>query len=44
MGRTIFMAEALVERRLAAVVAAGVAGYCRLVGIDEQGAHASLKI
>ena len=33
-----FMAEARVERRLAAILAADVAAYSRLMGIDEEGA------
>jgi len=37
------MAEPRVERRLAAILAADVAGYSRLMGIDEQGTHAALK-
>ena len=37
------MAEARVERRLAAVLAADVAGYSRLMGIDEEGTLAALK-
>jgi adenylate cyclase len=37
------MAEARVERRLAAILAADVAGYSRLVGIDEEGTLAALK-
>ena len=37
------MAEARVERRLAAILAADVAGYSRLMGIDEHGTHAALK-
>src|SRR5438270_3827028 len=32
-----------VERRLAAILAADVAGACRLIGIDEEGALAQLK-
>src|SRR5258707_5030630 len=32
-----------VERRLAAILAADVAGSCRLIGIDEEGAVAQLK-
>src|SRR6202023_1956334 len=32
-----------VERRLAAILAADVAGSCRLIGIDEEGALARLK-
>ena len=32
-----------VERRLAAVLAADIAGYSRLVGVDEEGAlHGSI--
>jgi adenylate cyclase len=37
------MAEARVERRLAAIIAADVAGYSRLMGIDEEGTLAALK-
>jgi adenylate cyclase len=37
------MAEAHVERRLAAVLAADVAGYSQLMGIDEEGTLAALK-
>ena len=32
-----------VERRLAAILAADVAGYSRLMGIDEEGTLARLK-
>src|ERR1700755_676501 len=32
-----------VERRLAAILAADVAGYSRLMGVDEEGTHESLK-
>jgi TolB-like protein/class 3 adenylate cyclase len=32
-----------VERRLVAILAADVAGFCRLIGIDEEGALARLK-
>jgi TolB-like protein/class 3 adenylate cyclase len=32
-----------VERRLVAILAADVAGFCRLIGIDEEGALAQLK-
>jgi TolB-like protein/class 3 adenylate cyclase len=39
----IFMAEARVERRLAAILAADVAGYSRLMSIDEEGTLAALK-
>src|SRR5450631_1978467 len=37
------MAEVRVERRLAAILAADVAGYSRLMGIDEEGTLAALK-
>jgi adenylate cyclase len=37
------MAEARTERRLAAILAADVAGYSRLMGIDEEGTLATLK-
>src|SRR5882672_1781819 len=37
------MAEDRVERRLAAILAADVAGYSRLMGIDEEGTLAALK-
>ena len=37
------MAEARVERRLAAILSADVAGYSRLTGVDEEGTHATLK-
>src|SRR5450830_936912 len=37
------MAKARVERRLAAILAADVAGYSRLMGIDEEGTLAALK-
>jgi class 3 adenylate cyclase len=37
------MAEARVERRLAAILAADVAGYSRLMGADEEGSLAALK-
>ena len=36
------MAEERVERRLAAILAADVAGYSRLMGADEEGTHAAL--
>jgi adenylate cyclase len=32
-----------VERRLAAILAADVAGYSRLTGLDEEGTHAQLR-
>jgi class 3 adenylate cyclase len=38
------MAEEHVDRRLAAIFAADVAGYSRLMGRDEEGTHAALKI
>ena len=37
------MSEQRVERRLAAVLAADVAGYSRLMGEDEEGTLAALK-
>src|SRR5260221_13705313 len=37
------MSEERVERRLAAVLAADVAGYSRLMGADEEGTLARLK-
>jgi adenylate cyclase len=37
------MAEARVERRLAAILAADVAGYSRLMGADEVGTLAALR-
>src|SRR6516165_752348 len=37
------MAEARVERRLAAILAADIAGYSRLMGTDEVGTLAALK-
>jgi adenylate cyclase len=33
-----------VERRLAAILAADVAGYSRLMGADEEGTHARMKV
>jgi len=39
----ILLADERVERRLAAVLAADVAGYSRLMGIDEEGTLARLK-
>jgi len=38
------MAEARVERRLAAILAADVAGYSRMMGQDEAGTLAALKM
>src|SRR5271167_1294300 len=37
------MAEARIERRLAAILAADVAGYSRLMAVDEEGTLAALK-
>ncbi|MBV8132059.1 MAG: winged helix-turn-helix domain-containing protein, partial [Alphaproteobacteria bacterium] len=37
------MATERVERRLAAILAADVAGYSRLMGVDEEGTHERLK-
>jgi adenylate cyclase len=37
------MAEKRVERRLAAILAADVASYSRLMGVDEEGTLATLK-
>src|SRR5205807_5333670 len=43
VGRSLAMATGCVERRLAAVLAADVAGYSRLMGADEVGTLAVLK-
>ena len=37
------MAEARTERRLAAILAADVAGYSRLIGADEEGTLGALR-
>jgi class 3 adenylate cyclase len=37
------MTKARIERWLAAILAADVAGYSRLIGIDEEGTLAALK-
>jgi adenylate cyclase len=37
------MAEKRIERRLAAILAADVAGYSRLMGIAEERTHEALK-
>ena len=37
------MAEERLDRRLAAIIAGDVAGYSRLMGIDEEGTLAALK-
>src|ERR1700680_2753435 len=42
LGSTALATER-VERRLAAILAADVAGYSRLMGADEEGTHARLK-
>jgi len=38
------MSEDRVDRRLAAILAADVAGYSRLMGADEEGTHRQLKV
>ena len=38
------MPEQRVERKLVAILAADVAGYSRLIGLDEEGTLARLKI
>jgi adenylate cyclase len=38
------MAEPRVERRLAAILAADVAGYSRLMGADEAGTLTALRL
>ena len=37
------MAEVRAQRRLAAILAADVVGYSRLIGVDEEGTLAALK-
>jgi adenylate cyclase len=37
------LATERVERRLTAILAADVAGYSRLTGLDEEGTHARLQ-
>lgn len=37
------MTEQAVERRLVAILAADIAGYSRLVGLDEEGTLARVK-
>ena len=37
------MTEERVERRLAAILAADIAGYSRLMGVDEEGTLASTE-
>src|SRR5258707_1458034 len=44
LGGTQAMAEERIHRRLAAILAADVAGYSRLMGADEEGTLAALKI
>src|SRR6202022_3183793 len=41
--REAVLTDNRVERRLTAILAADVAGYSRLTGIDEEGTHAQLK-
>src|SRR5882762_56838 len=43
LSRGCILSSEHVERRLAAILAADVAGSCRLIGIDEEGALAQLK-
>ena len=38
------MAKAKVKRQLAAILAIDVAGYSRLMAVDEEGTHTALKI
>ena len=38
------LATERVERRLAAILAADVAGYSRLMGADEEGTHERVKV
>ena len=40
---TALATETRAERKLAAVLAADVAGYSRLMGVDEEGTHARLR-
>lgn len=37
------MAGERIERRLAAILAADIAGYSRLIGLDEEGTLAALR-
>jgi class 3 adenylate cyclase len=39
----IFMDEARVDRRLAAILAGDIAGYSRLMSVDEEGTLRALK-
>jgi len=41
--REITLSTERVERRLTAILAADVAGYSRLTGLDEEGTHARLQ-
>ncbi len=43
MSRRTGMVEERVQRRLAAILAADVVGYSRLMGEDEEGTLATLK-
>jgi adenylate cyclase len=38
------MSEGRVERRLAAILAVDIAGYSRLMGADEEGTLAALRL
>src|SRR5262244_3699101 len=40
---TALATDTRAERRLAAILAADVAGYSRLMGVDEEGTHARLR-
>src|SRR5512134_1779231 len=42
-GRMHSMADTRIQRRLAAILAADVVGYSRLIGLDEEGTLAALK-
>src|SRR6516225_7479429 len=42
-GADLFMTEVRINRRLAAILAADVVGYSRLMGVDEAGTLAALK-
>lgn len=43
MSRAVLKEGCTVERRLAAILYADVAGYSRLTGVDEEGTHRSLR-
>ena len=42
--RSVPVSSERVERRLTAILAADVAGYSRLTGLDEEGTHAQLQV